>query len=117
MNSRLLAPALILVGLLLLLAGFAWNTLFPGRAYWSPEQAQAYEDAHLEVHLKSHHRKGPSQTEEQEFAAAKERFDRLSTQLESSRTSQTRSSTILKVIGGIAILTGVAMHFASRQSP
>ncbi len=117
MTPRLLVPSLILIGIVFIAIGSQWNRLRPAEAYWSAEQAAEYTKAHAEMHSLAHnHGNGHDETQSQEFAAAKDRFNKINEQLERARSSRIRTGTILTAIGLVSLLSGVALHFANRPS-
>jgi hypothetical protein len=111
MKRRVLAIGSLLVGLCLIGLGLAWDRIVPSSAYWGHEQATALTAAQTEMHTKSHQHGAGA---EQEMAAARERFIKMSQQLESARGAQKRTGTILLVVGISLILAGIALHISQR---
>ena len=87
MKRRVLVLSLLLIGLGLVVLGLAWDHLVPSSAYWGPEQANELTAAHTDMHSKSHHHGADA---EQQMATARERYEKISQQLESARGSQKR---------------------------
>ena len=115
MKRRILVPSSILVGFCLLCLGLAWNRLVPSSAYWSPDQAEEYTAAQLEMHTKSHHHDGDAE-QEKNMDAARERFDKISHQLERARGSQERTGTLFLAAGVSLLLVGVLLHLSGNRS-
>jgi hypothetical protein len=113
MNRRVLVFSLLVAGLCLVGLGFAWNQLVPSSVYWSPEQAEEYTAAQIEMHTKSHEH---SADRAQEMAAARERFVKISQELESARGSQKRFGMLFMVAGVSLLLAGIAL-FVSQPTP
>jgi hypothetical protein len=113
MKSRFLVPSLVLAGFCLLAIGFAWDRIVPSSAYWKADQAKEYAEAQLDMHTKSHQHGANA---EQEMAAARERFAKISQQLERARSSRTRFGTLFLTAGILLCLAGVGLHFAQKRS-
>ena len=93
--KRRLALLSLIAGLCLLGLGLAWGRIMPSSAYWGPEQAKEFTAAQIDAHAKSHHHAG-DEARERESAAARERYERISRQLEAARGSHRRSGFFLK---------------------
>ena len=104
---------MILGGLCLLILGLAWNRLVPSAAYWGPEQANELSAAHRDMHTKSHQHGADA---EKEMAIARERFKKISQQLERARGSQSRIGTLFLVAGVSLLLVGIVLHFSQSRS-
>jgi hypothetical protein len=111
----LLAPALMVVGLGLLGLGWGWNVVVPTTAYWGPTQAEEFTTAQADLHSKTHnHDHDPNH--EHEFAAARERFLKISQQLDDARTTRDRTGTYLAGAGILLLLVGIGIHLANNSA-
>jgi hypothetical protein len=113
MKRRALVLSSILAGFCLLLMGLVWNRLVPTTAYWSPEQAEEYSAAQLDMHSKSHQH---GDAAEKEMTIARERFAKISDQLDRARGTQKFGGTIFLAAGVLLLLAGVGLHFAQNRS-
>ncbi len=127
MNRKILVPLFLLVGLLLLLLGWAWARITPTAALWNDEQAQEYTDAALALHGAAHsHEEGEKHDHGQEAAlaaeqeqrldAARERFANIQGDLEAARNNRNLIAEVLQTLGIAAVLSGVLLHFISRHA-
>jgi hypothetical protein len=62
------------------------------------------------------HNENESEAQRQEFNTAKERFDRISNQLDQAQSSRAYIGTGLKIIGAIAVLVAACLQFKSGES-
>jgi hypothetical protein len=113
MKRRVLVLSLLLGGLFLAGLGLAWERVVPSSAYWGPEQANALSAAQIEMHTRSHQHGADA---EKEMASARERYVKISQELESARGSQKRIGTIIMVAGIALLLTGIALHLSQRTT-
>ena len=109
------AVVIVLAGVACIGLGAAWQTLVPPRSFWSPAQAQEYDDA--SVALKSvatRPDRRASDKVDPELDAARARFDRIQADLERA-ISRRNSSGILVVIGGVVlVVSGIALLIRVR---
>jgi Flp pilus assembly protein TadB len=113
MNRRFLVISSVIAGICLLGLGLAWNRLVPSSAYWSPEQAKEYSDAQIEAHAKSHEH---GHHAEKEMAVARERFSKISQQLEDARGSRRRTGTMFLAAGVLLVVAGLVLHLSESRS-
>ncbi len=113
MKRRVLVLSLLLIGLCLVVLGLAWDHLVPSSAYWGPEQAKELTAAQIEMHSKSHHHGADA---EQQMAAARERYRKISQQLETARGSQKRIGTFFLAAGVLLLVAGVVLHVSQNRS-
>ncbi|MAT70501.1 MAG: hypothetical protein CMJ58_13365 [Planctomycetaceae bacterium] len=107
----------MIVGLALIVAGVAWQTVQPQSVLWSDEQAAALAEAAAALHAEEHGHSGghdhagdPHQSAADELGAtaAQARFDELNNQLKSAR--QLRDTLGLRLIQygfGLTALCGL----------
>ena len=102
------ALAIGLIGL-----GLLWNSLFPPASYWSPQQAQQYQDAFYAAHAAQDAVDHGKLTHDgAELQAAREQFDTILGQLNEARIARGRSGKLLVVGGLIMLLSAVVLrHF------
>jgi hypothetical protein len=112
MKRRILVLGSILTGLCLLILGIAWDRLVPSSAYWSPEQAEEYTAAQLDMHSKSHQHGAGA---ENDMVLARERFAKISRQLERARGTQRISGTVFLAAGVLLLVGGVGLHFSQNR--
>jgi hypothetical protein len=93
--------------------GLAWNRLMPPSAYWSPEQAKEYSDAQIEMHAKSHQH---GQHAEPDMAVARERFSKISQQLEGARGSRKRTGKLFLAGGVVLIVAGMVLKLSESRT-
>ena len=115
MKRQLLESLVIVVGLCLVVLGSQWSRAMPSAAYWSDEKAAEFTDAQADLHSKIDQH-GDGQSHERELEAAKERFLSISGELERARNSRNYTGTALEVIGVLAVIAGVATHYAGRSN-
>ena len=119
MAQRELAPViaavLLITGLALIALGWLWNSLVPSTAYWGPQQADEFVAAQADLHAKTHAQEGSRADHAQEFAAARERFDKIRHELESARTARSRTGSILAGIGVLLALAGIVLYFSAKK--
>jgi hypothetical protein len=113
MKRRDLVLSLLLVGLCLVGLGLTWDHLVPSSVYWGPAQADELIAAQIEMHKKSHQHGADA---EKEMAIARERYVKLSQQLESARGSQNRIGTFFLVAGISLLLAGIVLHMSQANS-
>jgi hypothetical protein len=113
MTRPVLVGTLILGGLCLLILGLGWNHLVPSAAYWSPEQASELSAAHRDMHTKSHQHGADA---ENQMAIARDRFKKISQQLESARGSQSRIGTLFLLAGVALLVAGIVLHLSQNRS-
>jgi hypothetical protein len=113
MNRRFLILGLVVVGFCLLGLGLAWDRLVSPKAYWTPAQAEEYAAAQLEMHAKSHQH---SSEAEKEMALARERFEKISRQLERARSSRKWTGRLFLAAGIISLAAGIVLHAAVSRS-
>jgi hypothetical protein len=113
--QRILIPAMILVGLVLVALGYEWNRVLPARSYWSNEQAAEYTAAQSALHSMAHNHGNVDEAHSQEFLAAKDRYTKISGELESARNSRGRIGTILIAVGVISVLSAATMHYRGQS--
>jgi hypothetical protein len=111
MKRQLIVPALIVVGLSLLLLGLQWSRIVPTNAYWSADQGAEFMAAQADLHSKID-KHGDQRIHQRDLEAAKERFLKINSQLESARRSQGYAGTALKALGLLAVICGIGLHFA-----
>ena len=93
--------------------GLAWDKMVPSSAYWGPNQAQELTAAQVDAHAKSHYH-GGDPARERESAAARERYDRITRQLEAARGSHRRSGFFLTAAGVALLVVGIGLHLSAR---
>jgi hypothetical protein len=116
MKQRLLVSGFAIAGLLCLGLGFAWNRFTSSENYWTPTQAEEFNTAQSDLHKKSRFVQNESAAQRQEFNAAKERFDRISNQLDRARSSRANTETGLKIVGAVAVLVAAYLQWKSGGS-
>ena len=114
MKRQLTVAALILVGLVLLLLGFQWTNVVPTGAYWSAEQGTEFMAAQADLHAKID-RHSEKMVHQRDLEAAKDRFVKINSQLESARGSQGFTANILKAVGIFTVACGIGLHFAAAS--
>jgi hypothetical protein len=116
MKQRLLVSGFAMAGLLCLGLGFAWNQLTSSENYWTDQQAEEFNSAQSDLHKKSRYVQNESAAQKQEFNAAKERFDRISNQLDRAQGSRAFTGTALKIVGSLAVIVAAYLQFKSGGS-
>jgi hypothetical protein len=116
MKQRLLVSGFAIVGLLCLGLGLTWSKLTSTESYWSPKQAEEFNAAQSDLHKRQRYNQNESEAQRQEFAAAKERFENISNQLETARSSRAYTGTGLKIFGAIAVLVAAYLQYRSGGS-
>ena len=117
MTQRIVMTVMIVLGLVLVGVGSQWNRLRPAASYWTAEQASEYTAAQTELHALSHnHEKGGGNAAAARFTAAKERFAKISGELEGARNSRGRTGTLFIAAGIISVLSAVTLHFRNTPS-
>jgi hypothetical protein len=111
MRPRPLALGLVVVGLILLGMGLAWNRVVPSTAYWNDDRAREYTAAQAELH--SIHPRGHEH--EAQLQAARDRFLKIYEQLEQARGTRNRTAALLKAVGISLLLLGVLLQVKSSQ--
>jgi hypothetical protein len=110
-----LPPVLMVVGLGLLGLGWGWSALVPTTAYWGPTQAEELTAAQVDLHSKTdNHDHDPNH--EREFAAARERFLKISQQLDDARSMRDLTGNCLVGAGILLILVGIGIHLAHKSA-
>src|SRR4051812_31532283 len=109
--QRFLIPSMLLAGLVLVGLGMEWNRLRPASNYWTKEQAAEYTAAQSALHGMAHNHGKVDEAHSAEFLAGKDRYTKISGQLESARGSQTRTGTVLIVLGIISIVSATMLHY------
>lgn len=113
MNRRTLVFGLIAVGLCLLGVGLAWDRLVPASAYWTSEQAEELSAAQLEMHTKSHQHDADA---EQQMAAARDRYKKVSAQLDRARGSQRLTGTLFLAVGVLLLVTSIVLYYSQNRN-
>jgi hypothetical protein len=117
-HSTVWSPlVLMVIGLALMVLGWTWSWLVPSSVYWGPEEAQEYVQAQADLHAKTHaakHRKDG--TDDSEFAAARERFEKVRDQLEKARGMRGSTGTYLAAAGILLVLVGIGIYLTNKQS-
>jgi|SRR3954452_10991471 hypothetical protein len=113
--QRILIPVMILFGLVLVALGYEWNRVLPASSYWSNEQAAEYTAAQSALHSMAHNHGNVDAAHSQEFLAAKDRYTKISGDLESARSSQSRTGTILIALGIISVVTATVLHYRGKS--
>src|SRR3978361_2197021 len=112
--QRILVPAMILAGLVMVALGYEWNRVLPASTYWSNEQAAEYTAAQSALHSMAHNHGKVDEAHSQEFLAAKDRYTKIGGELESARNSRGRIGTILIAAGVISVLSAVTLHYRGQ---
>jgi hypothetical protein len=115
-RSQLLAAVLILVGLAMIAASFLLPVESSRRGAWSDEQARRYQAVSIRLHSLSHQVTHAAEDKhsnlEKQRQEAKAEFDTLRSELESAVARPKRMSWLLRLVGVLLILGGVAAnHF------
>ena len=112
---RTLSTALIATGVLLMLLSPLWNRVASSSLFWDEKAVQSYSDSVAQMHLanteaaiNSAHAKSAQQ--------AQERFLQNQTKLNRARQFRERGGPIMRLIGGILALIGIASHFITRPA-
>ena len=89
--------------------------MLPSSAYWGPKEAEEYTKAQVDLHatIDGH---GHGKNHEHDAAAASERFNKAHEQLEQARGSRDGTAKYLTVAGVLALVAGIGIHLATRQS-
>lgn len=110
------AYVLVAVGVIAVAVGLSWKVVVPDSAFWSDEQAQAYEQAYAAAHEASIHGSAGGHDHGQEGHAeeisledAKARFADMSQQLANARTARGLWGKILSVVGVACAVAGAWM--------
>jgi uncharacterized membrane protein YidH (DUF202 family) len=115
---QVLAVFVILAGVACAVLGVAWKLVVPAHAYWSPTQAQEFNEA--SVSLKSvatRPDRRASQADDPELDAAQARFDRVQSDLERAIARRDNSGILFIVGGGVLFLCGVTLLVRARSLP
>ncbi len=115
MTRQILPPALLVTGMALLCLGLTWNRLTTADSYWSPEEAQEFNDAQMAMHSIAHDHE-PKNHHSEELSAAQERFGKIKSQLEQAQTRQGRTGAYLTAAGIVTILAGLGWHYSAGQN-
>jgi hypothetical protein len=109
MHKRFAAPGLILLGLCLSALGVSWNRVSSPSDYWTQQQADEFTEAQTELHARWHSH-GDKAEQQQEFAAARDRFIKIRDELESARNVRSRTGKMFIWTGVAALLIGIGAH-------
>jgi hypothetical protein len=122
---------LMLAGVVLVLLSAAWTGVVSPTAFWSEEQAQQHAKAAADLHRLGHEaadaaspglgHAGHQHPAREPFdpaalEAARQRFQDTSSQLESARSRQNGTATMLKWLGIITALAGVGFYYVLHGS-
>jgi hypothetical protein len=113
--QRFLVPSMLLAGLVLVGLGMSWNRLRPASSYWTNEQAAEYTAAQSALHSMAHNHGNVDEAHSAEFLAAKVRYAKIGGALESARSSQSRTGTILIALGIISVITASGLHYRGKS--
>jgi hypothetical protein len=108
LGRKLVAAALIALGIGVMGIGLAWKQIVPERSYWSEEQAKEHEAAFLAVKLaaESDDRR-PNRPDPPKLVAARQRWEKSRAALEGAQNARTR--TPILILGAGAILAGAGV--------
>jgi hypothetical protein len=113
MLRRIVLVSMVVIAVATILSGVAWETLRPPESYWSPQQAQEYQDAFRAVHAAQDAVKSDSRDEKAaEFAAAEKRYNEIRADLASARDARKRMGRFATIAGFAVLLSALALwHF------
>jgi hypothetical protein len=110
MTRQLLVSTLALTGIILIVLGVSWNSLFPPSTYWSDEQTAEYNAAFNAVHTAQDahlHRTAP---DHKVLVEARERYLSIRGELERAQQARTRGSKLATVAGLLLLLSAVIVR-------
>jgi hypothetical protein len=116
MPKGTLSIAVMIVGLLLLMSSFFYNSGKHTESAWSEEQAKAHAELGAQVHAKSFERDPSKSTgndpppDTPELAALREKWEASKAQLDSARDGRKRNGRILLILGIVVTASGVAAN-------
>jgi hypothetical protein len=114
--QRFLIPSMLLAGLVLVGLGIEWNRLRPASSYWTKEQAAEYSSAQSALHGMAHNHGRVDEAQSAEFLAAKDRYTKISGQLESARNAQSGTSTLFIALGMISVVSATVLHYRGKAA-
>lgn len=103
---RRLPSILISLGVALILLSVLWSVLVPPEMFWSDEQHEKRAAAATIYHELAYTKRGTP-----ELQAAKERYDKWESDLQDAINTRNRTGPILRWIGVVAALAGLAVFF------
>jgi hypothetical protein len=96
--------------------GWTWSSVSPSSAYWGSEQADEYVQAQADLHAKTHASKHRGEGfDQRQFADARERFDKIRSQLEGARNARASIGTYLTATGILLALVGIGIHLTNEK--
>ena len=109
--QRYLPPTLGILAFMLILLGVGWNWLYPQETYWSPQQAEEYQDAFNDVHAAQDAVKHPEQLiGDANFTAARERYERIRGELQQAQRARQRTGKYVAITGLVLLLSSVLLR-------
>jgi hypothetical protein len=107
----------LLAGVALIVVSLIWQSLPLGSSGWSDELGREYQSASADLHELSHKYESRAKSNEvpAEWQRAKDSYDRLRQQLDSTRGQSARIATLLLRFGIVLSVVGAAVYFAARS--
>lgn len=124
--KNILAPILVVVGLLLLVLGLSWSSLFPPARNWTPEQNERLIKLGGEVkklrfaiiqaeNNPNMHGGENAATLKAKHAGVREEYDVLQSDFESVRDAPAATGGALKWVGIVVAGLGAVLAFLNKQ--
>src|SRR5215813_8046705 len=112
--QRFLIPSILLAGLVLVGIGMNWNHIRPASSYWSKEQAAEYTAAQSALHGMAHNHGNVDEAHSAEYLAAKDRYTKITGDLQSAQNAQSRTGTVFMALGIMSVLAAIVLHYRGK---
>jgi hypothetical protein len=106
-----MVPAIIMLGICLLVCGIFWPNMADRRSGWSNADSQKFAHVSATLHAAAH----LGNASNEEMKELQSEFDRLKIKLEHAQNEPQRWSRILLWSGAALAGVGVVMHLAQRK--